>query len=133
MIDSKQKPSFNKKKLSKVIVDVLNEKGLTHKEFANLAELPSSSTVSNLIQGYYAETPALKTLVAIASNVLNKEVGEFIAYLYDEIETDNFAHLNVPISLVEIGIGEVNSIGNLGRVAAALANRLNQLSGEENY
>lgn len=72
-----------------------------------------------MVRGSYQDTPALKTLAAIAKNLLNVEVGEFIAYLYDENEEMKIQ--SISISLIEIGIKELQDTDDIVRALNAVS------------
>ena len=105
-----------------MIDEFIKKKGLTHRDFAKLADIPSNSIVSNLVHGYYQGTPALKTLAAIATNILNVEIGEFISYLYDEQE--ELLVQTIPVSLIEIGIKQIEDTEQLIRVLESTSSKI---------
>ncbi|MDJ0689211.1 MAG: helix-turn-helix transcriptional regulator [Xenococcaceae cyanobacterium MO_188.B32] len=120
---------FNKKKLATLVKDKIASLGLSQREFAALAKLPSSSTVNKLVSGFYNDEPELKTLRVLALNIFNVSMGEFIAYLYDE--KDGLEDRPLSSSLVEIGIGEIDNLHDLSRVCQAIADRLEELEESE--
>lgn len=117
---------FNKEKLSKLIQQALEENELTHRELAELAHLPSNSTVATLLQGFYTDAPALKTLASLALHVFNIEMGELLAYLYDE--TDEIYIKPLSVSAIELGIQEIENVEDLNRVLSSVARQLDTLT-----
>lgn len=75
-----------------------------------------------MVNGYYQGTPALKTLTAIATNILNVEIGKFIGYLYDEQE--EILIQSIPVSLIEIGIQELEDTDQLIRVLKSTSSKI---------
>ena len=117
-------PEFNKKKLAKYIQDQLEKLDVSHKELARLADIPGASTIGSILQQHYADTPSLKTLAAIAINLGNMKVGDFISYLYDE--SNEYYSNPITASLIESSVRDME-IEELTRILKAVSLRLEQI------
>lgn len=80
-------------RLARLVKKKRQELGMSLRDFAEFAQIPSHTVVDAIEKQDYQEEFRLRTLNALAENVFNVSPGELLNYLYGRTDIDSLQEL----------------------------------------